>query len=130
LFDGARDAIDAVRKIGLGLGMATSSSRREVDAFLERFELDGCFDITLSLDDVTAAKPDPEVYVKAARLLGVPVSAMLVVEDSKHGVRAAKDAGATCVAVRSPHVLPEQVADADLFVDSVGEVPGLLGATG
>lgn len=127
LLDGARDTLDAVRRLGLGVGLATSSSRREVDAFIDRFELASCFDVTLSLDDVTRAKPDPEVYVSAARDLGVSVAEMLVVEDSEHGVRAAKSAGAICVAVRTPHVRAERIAIADLQIGSVGELAGLLG---
>lgn len=126
LFDGARDALDAVRRSGLGVGLATSSSRREVETFIDRFELRGCFDVTLSLDDVVRAKPDPEVYISAARELGIQVSQMLVVEDSEHGVRAAKDAGAICIAVRSRYTRPDRVAAADLRIDSVGELPELL----
>jgi HAD superfamily hydrolase (TIGR01509 family) len=127
LFDGARAALEAVRRMGLGVGLATSSSRREVEDFMDRFELRACFDVTLSLDDVVRAKPDPEVYVSAARLLGISPAQMLVVEDSGHGVRAAKGAGAICVAVRSRHVPPEHVGMADVAIGSVGELAGLLG---
>jgi HAD superfamily hydrolase (TIGR01509 family) len=126
LFDGAREALDAVRRSGLGVGLATSSSRREVEAFIDRFELRGCFDVTLSLDDVVRAKPDPEVYLSAARELGIEVSRMLVVEDSEHGVRAAKDAGAICIAVRSRYVRPERVGVADLRIDKIGELTAVL----
>lgn len=126
LLDGAREALDAVRRLGLATGLATSSSRREVDAFLERFELADRFDLTLTLDDVERAKPDPEIYLSAAREFGIPPPAMLVVEDSEHGIRAAKGAGAVCVAVRSPHVRPEHTALADARIDSVGELVALL----
>jgi HAD superfamily hydrolase (TIGR01509 family) len=126
LLDGARETLDAVRRFDLGVGMATSSSRREVEAFIERFELGACFDVTLSLDDVENAKPDPEVYVSAARLLGVPPPEMLVVEDSEHGVRAAKSAGAICVAVRTRYVRPERIAIADVYIDSIGDLKTLL----
>jgi HAD superfamily hydrolase (TIGR01509 family) len=126
LLDGAREALDAVRRLGLGVGLATSSSRREVEAFLSRFELAECFDVTLSLDDVSRSKPDPEIYVSAARELGIAAKSMLVVEDSEHGVRAAKGAGAICVAVKSFHVPAERIAMADLRIGSVGELTGLL----
>jgi HAD superfamily hydrolase (TIGR01509 family) len=127
LFDGAREALDTVRRIGLGAGLATSSSRREVEEFMDRFELRACFDVTLSLDDVSHAKPAPEVYISAARLLGISTAQMLVVEDSEHGVRAAKGAGAICVAVRSRYVPPERVGMADALIESVGELTELLG---
>jgi HAD superfamily hydrolase (TIGR01509 family) len=128
LFDGAREAIDTVRRLGLGVGMATSSSRCEVEAFLDRFELSDCFDVTLSLDDVKRAKPDPEIYVLAARRLSVPAGEMLVVEDSGHGIRAAKGAGSICVAVRSQHVRPEDLGMADVSIDSLRELAALLEA--
>jgi HAD superfamily hydrolase (TIGR01509 family) len=128
LLDGARETLDAVRRLGLGVGLATSSGRREVEEFIERFELASCFDVTLSLDDVVRAKPDPEIYVSAARRLGVPAARMLVVEDSEHGVRAAKGAGAVCVAVRTPYVRPERIAMADVTIDATAELTELLGA--
>jgi HAD superfamily hydrolase (TIGR01509 family) len=126
LFDGAREALDAVRRLGLGVGLATSSSRLEVEAFLDRFELADAFDVTLSLDDVDRPKPDPEIYVSAAERLRVPAAEMLVVEDSVHGIRAAKDAGAVCVAVRTRLVRPEHTDMADAYIDSIGELIALL----
>ena len=128
LFEGAREALAAVRRPGIGVGLASSSTRREVDAFIDRFQLAACFDVTLSLDDVARAKPDPEIYVLAAQRLGVQASAMLVVEDSEHGIRAAKAAGAICVAVRTEHVRPERIGMADAHIDSIGDLNSLLDA--
>ncbi|GAG07595.1 unnamed protein product, partial [marine sediment metagenome] len=127
LIEGAREALDAVRAKGLPVGLATSSSGLEVEAFLERFDLAPCFDLVLSLDDVERAKPDPEMYLLAARRLGIAPPEMLVVEDSEHGVRAAKDAGAVCIVVRTPQVRPEQTSSADARIDSLGELEALLG---
>jgi HAD superfamily hydrolase (TIGR01509 family) len=126
LIDGALEALEAVRARGLASGMATSSDRREVEAFLARFDLAHRFDVTLTLDDVRRAKPSPEIYLAAARLLGVAPGAMLVVEDSDHGVRAAKAAGAPCVALRSRWVPAEAVRAADRVIDSLRELPDLL----
>jgi len=130
MFEGAREALEAARRLGFGVGLASSSSRREVDAFVDRFELDAFFDATLSLDDVARAKPDPEIYVLAAQRLGVPASKMLVVEDSEHGIRAAKAAGAFCVAVRTEHVRPERIGMADVHIDSIRELGALLDSWG
>jgi len=126
LFEGARETLDVVRRLNLGVGLASSSSRREVDDFIDRFELGAFFDVTLSLDDVARAKPDPEIYVSAAQRLGVPASEMLVVEDSEHGIRSAKAAGAVCVAVRTRHVRPERIGMADVHIESIGELSALL----
>lgn len=126
LFDGAREAIDAVRRRGLPVGLATSSSRAEVEQFLDRFELRTRFDLTLSLDDVTHPKPHPEIYLSAAARLAIEPARMIVVEDSEYGVRAAKDAGAICVAIRSGHVDPERLANADHRIDSIAELIDVL----
>lgn len=126
LIDGSREALDAARSTGLGVGLATSSGRDEVDAFIKRFRLGSYFDVTLSFDDVARAKPDPEIYLKAARALDARPDEMLIIEDSEHGVRAAKEAGAVCVAVRNPYVLPERVSMADVRIDSLTELPALL----
>lgn len=127
LFDGARSALEAARRVGVGVGLATSSTRREVEEFLERFGLSEFFDVTLTLDDVERAKPDPEIYLSSARELGVEPSRMVVIEDSAPGVRAAKSAGAVCVAVRSHHVPAERIAAADMHIDSIARLPALLG---
>jgi HAD superfamily hydrolase (TIGR01509 family) len=126
LCHGARKVLDDVRRLGLGVGLATSSSRREVETFIHRFDLAACFDVTLSLDDVARAKPHPEIYVTAARRLGIPSSGMLVVEDSEHGVQAAKGAGAICAAVRTTTVRPERMTGADIHIDSLADLTGLL----
>jgi putative hydrolase of the HAD superfamily len=126
LIEGAREALEAVRRRRLGVGLASSSSRREVDDFVDRFELGAFFDVTLSLDDVARAKPDPEIYVLAARRLGVPASEMLVIEDSEHGIRSAQAAGAVCVAVSTPHVRPERIRMADVHIGSIGELSAVL----
>ena len=126
LLDGAREALDVARRRGFHVGLATSSSRREVQEFLERFDLGRCFDATLTLDDVTRAKPDPEIYLATARQLKIEPSEMLVIEDSEHGVRAAKSAGATCIAVHNPHISAECTAEADAHIPSLTELPALL----
>ncbi len=126
LTDGAREALAAVRSRGLSCALATSSGRAGVEEALDRFGLRGAFDVTLSKDDVAARKPAPEIYLRAAELLGVPPSGLLVVEDSEYGVRAAKDAGARCVAVLTPHTPPQRIAAADAIIASLRELPPLL----
>ena len=61
------------------------------------------FDFMLTHEDVTAIKPDPEVYLKALAGLGLAANDCLVIEDSLPGVEAAKAAGLTVVALEEPH---------------------------
>lgn len=104
------------------LAVGTSSSRRVVDALLERMGLRGYFDFVASSSDVTNAKPAPDVFLLAAKRLGVPASECLVFEDASAGVKAAKAAGMKCVAVRSPFAPNQDYSQADSVVGSLEEI--------
>jgi beta-phosphoglucomutase-like phosphatase (HAD superfamily) len=86
---------------------------------LEPHDLLGRFAFVLTAEDVTNGKPAPEIYEKAAARLGHPAGEMIVLEDSPNGIRAAKAAGARCIAV--PHALVplEDLAGADAVVPSL-----------
>ncbi len=72
----------------------------------------------ITVDDVTAGKPDPEGYLLAATKLGVPPSRCLVVEDTETGLEAGRAAGASTAAVKG--------MDADLRLTSLNELAELL----
>ena len=78
-------------------------------------------DVVITGDDVTRKKPDPQIYVLAAERLGLPPSRCVVFEDAPVGVRAAKAAGAWCVAVMGT-VEAEALVGADAIVDSLAEL--------
>lgn len=100
---GPRDVAEDVRRAlrGLrerGLLLAVGSSSRNAKYILERTGLAPCFDAVADGTMVTRAKPDPEVFLKAAALLGVSPGQALVVEDAAAGIKAARDGGYTAVA--------------------------------
>jgi beta-phosphoglucomutase len=70
-----------------------------VGAMLKRTGLKKYFQTTLMVESITNFKPDPEIFLLAAKKLGVAPAKCVVVEDSVFGVRAAKSAGMGCVAV-------------------------------
>jgi mannitol-1-/sugar-/sorbitol-6-phosphatase len=76
-------------------------------------------------DDVTRGKPEPEGYLTAARRLGADPAEALVVEDAPPGIEAGRAAGAATVAVTSTHAR-EELAAADVVIDSLEELPGVL----
>jgi len=84
------------------------------------------FDVIVSNDNVTRFKPDPEIYRLAARTLGLPPEACLVVEDSLPGVHAGKGAGMRVVAVPNPYTAAQDFSLADHVAESMLEVVGLL----
>jgi HAD superfamily hydrolase (TIGR01509 family) len=118
-------ATDAVRRVadGFVLGLASSSNRELIDLVLEAGGIAGCFRATVSSEEVAAGKPAPDVYLEAARRLGVEPHACTAVEDSHNGIRSAKAAGMRCVAIPNPHFPPgDAVAEADAVVGSLAEL--------
>jgi HAD superfamily hydrolase (TIGR01509 family) len=83
--------------------VATSSPRDYLEHIFGRFDLVPRFPIRLTAESVTHGKPNPEIYLKAAELLGVRPENMLVLEDTETGTRAAAAAGAFIVSVPHEH---------------------------
>ena len=94
-------ALDAV---GMPCALVTASSRVIMDAVLKVTGLS--FGVTVCGEDVQRGKPDPEPYLRAAALLGVPPSGCVVLEDSPTGIAAARAAGCPVIAVPSVPVPP------------------------
>jgi phosphoglycolate phosphatase len=99
LFPGALEVLEAARTLFPFVAIATSSEWRLVDVALRHFGLGGYFDGIISGDHITQKKPAPEAFLVAAWLLGVKPSAMIVVEDSIHGIRGARLARAHVVGI-------------------------------
>jgi sugar-phosphatase len=122
LLDGATDAVDHVRGLGLRVALASSSPMPLIRAVLSLGGLAGRFDAVVSGEDEELGKPDPAVYLSAARRLHVRPERCLAVEDSINGVRAAKAAGMICVAVPAVGADDGIAAEADLVLGSIREL--------
>ncbi len=83
------------------VALATGSTRRLIDTVLDLGALRRFFTVTVSVDDVACGKPAPDVYLRAAELLGVPPERCVAVEDSASGVRSARAAGMRVIAIAS-----------------------------
>ncbi len=83
-------------------GLATMSQRDEAHRVLRALDLEDTLDLVLGREDVTNAKPDPEIYLTASERVGVPPSECLVLEDSPNGVRSGLAAGMSVIAVATP----------------------------
>ncbi|SCG56752.1 haloacid dehalogenase superfamily, subfamily IA, variant 3 with third motif having DD or ED [Micromonospora siamensis] len=105
---GALALLRAIRAAGVPTALVTSSGRPLVEVALETLGRDS-FDAVVCGDEVTSAKPHPEPYLTAARLLGVPIGRCVAIEDSPSGVASALAAGAAVLAV--PAEVPIAPAD-------------------
>jgi len=108
---------------GLARAVASSSSCGWVEGWLLRHGIRELLDVVVARDDVARVKPDPELFLLAARRLEVDPGRCIVFEDSPNGMRAALAAGMRCVAV--PNVLTRSLArpEVDLVMDSLDERP-------
>jgi HAD superfamily hydrolase (TIGR01509 family) len=119
-------AVETVRSLHARwpLGLASSSNREIIDLVLEVAELADLFAATVSSEEVDRGKPAPDVYLEAARRLGVEPRSCAAVKDSGNGIQAAAAARMTVIAVPNPHYPPEEeaLALAAARVSVVGEV--------
>ena len=106
----------------LPFGLATSSRRKFVDVILESVSWRRSLAFTLTGDDVTRGKPDPQMYLLSAQQLSIDPSRMLVLEDSANGCAAAVAAGAYTVAVPSPHTVDQSFDGAGWHRETVRSI--------
>ncbi len=120
LLDGAVAAVERLAD-RWPLGLASSSNRELIDLALALSGLDRHFRATVSSEEVARGKPAPDVYLAAARRVGVAAERCAAIEDSHNGIRSAKSAGMRVVAVPNPRYPPgeEALAAADVVLDSL-----------
>jgi HAD superfamily hydrolase (TIGR01509 family) len=116
---GAREAVQRLAA-RWPLGLASSSNRELIDLALELLGVRDLFKATVSSEEVAHGKPAPDVYLEAARRLGVDPTRTAAIEDSRNGILSAKAAGMRVIAIPNPHFPPDERAleQADLVLDS------------
>jgi HAD superfamily hydrolase (TIGR01509 family) len=123
-------AVAAVRRVAerWPVGLASSANREVIDAVLAGSGLDGVFGATVSGEEVARGKPAPDIYLEAARRLGVDPRRSAAVEDSTNGLRAAAAAGMLVVALPNHEFPPasEAVSLAAVVLDSLEELSPAL----
>lgn len=120
---GVEEYILSAKRLGMKLGVASSSRHEWVDNHLARLGLLAYFDCIKCSDDVKYTKPDPELYLAVLDALHVQAGQSIALEDSPNGVMAAQRAGIFCVAV--PNTVTGQLSleHADLRLTSLTEMP-------
>jgi HAD superfamily hydrolase (TIGR01509 family) len=120
---GAKEAVERLAA-RWPLGLASSSNRELIDLALELLGVKQLFAVTVSSEEVARGKPAPDVYLEAARRLGIAAARAAAVEDSHNGILAAKAAGMRVLAIPNRHFPPGQDAleQADVVLDSLDEL--------
>jgi HAD superfamily hydrolase (TIGR01509 family) len=120
---GLKKLIKFLRYSNYKIALASSSERKEIQFILKKFGMIDIFKIIVSGEEVKAGKPNPEVYVKAAKKLRLFPNECLVFEDSKNGITSAKEAGMKVVAVRNSLAdWNQDLSNADIIIDNLEDV--------
>jgi len=101
---------------GHPLALASSASSKRIEMFLEKLGLTKYFKVIASGDHVERSKPAPDIFLLAARKLGMDPQDCVVIEDAENGVAAAKAAGMKCIAYGGSDHNTDNLLDADLVV--------------
>jgi HAD superfamily hydrolase (TIGR01509 family) len=119
---GAEEVLARFDLPGWKRGLATASNRALVEAVFARLPWERRFDAVALSDDVPRGKPAPDLFLLAARRLGVEPASCVVVEDAPAGVAAARAAGMGSVAVPDPRFHRPEELPADLVLESLDEL--------
>ncbi|MDE1851565.1 MAG: HAD family phosphatase [Candidatus Micrarchaeota archaeon] len=118
---GLSNTISILKGKGMRLAVATTAPKKNRELVLSALKLDGKFDLVLGDENVSKGKPDPEIYLTAAKELKMNPNKCLVFEDTPPGVQAGKRAGMKVVGILSTHSR-EELNGADYLVNDYLEI--------
>ncbi|MDB4595669.1 HAD family phosphatase [Flavobacteriaceae bacterium] len=122
MIDGALSLIKNYFYNNLTLILASSASMTNINRIFKKFDLDKFFKAKISGADLKESKPNPEIFIKAAKLSGFNKSECIVIEDSTNGIIASKSAGIYCIGYNSPNSKNQNYDKADLVVSNFNEI--------
>lgn len=120
--DGIIDLMKELKKADILCAIGSSSPQVFIDAVIKKLGLNEYLKFALSGETLPKSKPDPMIFLKVAKDLEVEPKDCIVIEDSKHGVSAAKSAGMKCVGFINPNSGNQDLGKADLLVDDIKEL--------
>ena len=123
LLDGAVAAVEGLAR-EFRLAVASSSNRPLIEAVLAAAGISSLFEVTVSSEEVARGKPAPDVYLEAARRLGLAPEQCAAIEDSANGIRSAHAAGTRVVAIPNKRYPPaaDALALADITLNSLSDL--------
>jgi len=128
LFPFAKMMLEQLREMKLPLAVATSSVSASARPLLDRTGIRSLFSVLITGDEVQQGKPHPEIYLRAAKKLGISPEACLVIEDSLAGIAAGKGANMRVAAIPDTRFVDprEYEMKADYVIGSLSEIPVLI----
>jgi HAD superfamily hydrolase (TIGR01509 family) len=128
LFPSAKTTLEQLREMKLPLAVATSSVSASARPLLERTGIRSLLSVVITGDEVQQGKPHPDIYLRAAKKLGISPEACLVIEDSLAGIAAGKAANMRVAAIPDRRFVDprEYEKEADYVLGSLSEIPALI----
>jgi HAD superfamily hydrolase (TIGR01509 family) len=128
LFPSTKRTLERLREMKVRLAVATSSVSASARPFLDRHELTPFFDVIVTGDEIERGKPDPDIYLRAAKKLGIGADACLVIEDAPSGIAAGKAAGMRVAAIPDRRFVDarDYEKEADYVLGNLLEIPALV----
>jgi HAD superfamily hydrolase (TIGR01509 family) len=120
---GVNDYVNAARRLGLRLAVASCSTHAWVEGYLRQLGLFNDFESIICLEDVRLVKPDPEPFLKTLEALHLRADQALVFEDSSNGVLAARRAGLRVVVIPNPITADASIEPGSLVLSSLADLP-------
>lgn len=114
--------LDLLKDDNIPMAIGTSNNRTTTIERLSAANITGYFSHIITQDDVTAHKPNPDIYLECAKRLEVVPAQCIVIEDAPVGVEAAHNAGMVCVATASPYTQPSHLQEAELYVETLANL--------
>lgn len=122
LISGILELVTMLKDNGYKIALATSATRKRMNAVLDMFNLHDFFNTCICDQDVSMSKPNPEIFLVAAEKLGVEAKNCIVIEDSFNGLLAAKVAGMTCIGFKGLQHVNENMEEADWIINDFKEI--------
>ena len=127
LIPGLEEVLRKADRSGISMAIGSAATRFSIDFVLDNLDLRSCFNAIVGAEDVFKSKPDPEVFLKGAELLGVEPESCIVFEDVPKGAEAALNAGMKAIIVTTTHAPEEFVQYPNvLFIISNYNDPRLI----
>jgi HAD superfamily hydrolase (TIGR01509 family) len=128
LFPSAKTTLEQLREMKLHLAVATSSVSASARPLLDRTGIRSLFSVVVTGDEVQQGKPLPDIYLRAAKKLGISSKACLVIEDALAGVAAGKAANMRVAAIPDRRFVDPQEyeKEANYVLGSLSEIPALI----
>lgn len=123
---GLIDLLETLSRKNFPMAVASSSYPEIIKIILEKTGLRKYFKVVVSSQEAGKSKPEPDVFLLAARKLGIPAKECVVIEDSANGIKAAQAAGMSCVAYQGSGANFQSQKEADAIVKSYAQLDMML----